>query len=144
MRVSDLRASLYRLNVSNLENRIMRRLLILAVIGMVVATLAICSSRAAEKDKLPAFMRVKLDHSQQILEGLTTDDLDKVAKDSQALALLSHEANWQVIVTEDYLQHSNEFRRAANALTKAAKDKNLDGATLAYMSMTMSCVNCHK
>ena len=122
----------------------MRRLLILAVIGMVVATLAICSSRAAEKDKLPAFMRVKLDHSQQILEGLTTDDLDKVAKDSQALALLSHEANWQVIVTEDYLQHSNEFRRAANALTKAAKDKNLDGATLAYMSMTMSCVNCHK
>ena len=36
------------------------------------------------------------------------------------------------------------FRRQANALTKAAQEKNLDAATLAYVRLTMSCVDCHK
>ena len=27
---------------------------------------------------------------------------------------------------------------------KAAKEKNLEAATLAYVRVTMSCVNCHK
>jgi hypothetical protein len=29
-------------------------------------------------------------------------------------------------------------------MVKMAKDKNLDGAALAYVQLTMSCVNCHK
>lgn len=102
------------------------------------------SSVAAEPDMVRVFMRAKLDHSKKVLEGLATDNLPEVAKHSQELALLSQAANWQVLQTEDYLQHSIEFRRAANALTKAARDKNLDGATIAYLSMTMSCINCHK
>jgi len=79
-----------------------------------------------------------------VLEGLAVDDMALVAKHSQELALLSHAANWQVMQTEDYLQHSLEFRRAANAVTKAAREMKLDGATLAYVSMTMNCVKCHK
>ncbi len=27
---------------------------------------------------------------------------------------------------------------------RKAKDKNLDGVTLAYMDLTMSCVRCHQ
>jgi hypothetical protein len=36
------------------------------------------------------------------------------------------------------------FRRHVNSLVKAAKDRNLDAATLGYVRMTMSCVDCHK
>ena len=51
---------------------------------------------------------------------------------------------WNVIQTPEYQQRSDEFRRHARALTKAAQDKNLDGATLAYVQLTLACVECHK
>ena len=90
------------------------------------------------------FMRKKLVHSQKVLEGITTDDLALVAKHSQELSLLSQAATWQVLQTPEYLQHSNEFRRAADALTEAANKRNSDGAALAYLDVTMKCVTCHK
>ena len=90
------------------------------------------------------FMRLKLDHAQKILEGIVLEDYEKIDKQAQHLSLLSQAASWQVLQTPEYLQHSGEFRRAANAVSAAAKDKNLDGAALAYMEMTMKCVNCHK
>jgi hypothetical protein len=36
------------------------------------------------------------------------------------------------------------FRFASNELVRLAEEKNLDGASLAYTQMTISCVNCHK
>jgi cytochrome c556 len=67
-----------------------------------------------------------------------------IAKNSQAMSLLSLETNWQVLQTAEYLDRSKEFRRTADALTQAAKKKNLDGAALAYVQLTMNCINCHK
>ena len=90
------------------------------------------------------FMRAKLDHSQKVLEGLALEDFDMIAKHGQELSLLSLAASWQVLETMEYQQQSVEFRRAADALTEAAKKKNLDGAALAYVEVTMKCVNCHK
>jgi hypothetical protein len=40
--------------------------------------------------------------------------------------------------------HSNDFRRSADSIVQAAKAKNLDGAALAYVDMTLTCVRCHK
>jgi cytochrome c556 len=40
--------------------------------------------------------------------------------------------------------NSNEFRRAAEKIIDKAKAKNIDGVTLAYFEMTMSCVRCHE
>ena len=45
---------------------------------------------------------------------------------------------------DDRLQEADEFRRIVDKMQKAAKEKRLDGATLAYVDMTMSCVECHK
>jgi cytochrome c556 len=89
-------------------------------------------------------MRAKLSHSQKVLEGLTTEDFDMIAQNAQAMSLLSQATNWQVLQTPEYLDQSREFRRAADAVTEAAKKKNLDGAALAYVEMTMKCINCHK
>lgn len=111
-----------------------------------IAALGIAAARAwtAPPNQVSDFMRLKLDHAQKVLEGIVLEDFDLIRKHSQQLSLVSQASNWQVLQTEEYLQHSGEFRRAADAVTKAAKEKNLDGAALSYMEMTMKCVNCHK
>jgi hypothetical protein len=96
------------------------------------------------RESVRAFMRPKLSHSQNLLEGLTLEQFEVIKKEAQALSLLSREAEWNVLQTEDYLHYSSEFRRAADAIRDAAARKNLDGAALAYVEMTMKCINCHK
>jgi hypothetical protein len=112
----------------------------LAILLGVVASLA-----QSQQDVGPKlFMRSKLEHSQKLLEALALEDFPAMAKHSQDLSLLSLAASWQVLQTPEYAQQSLEFRRAADALTEAADKKNLDGAALAYVEMTMKCVKCHK
>lgn len=95
-------------------------------------------------DKLEWFMREKLTHAQQVLEGLSLEDYDKIAGSSQRIALMSLDASWQVLQTSAYAEHSAEFRRIVDRLAREGRNKNLDGATTAYVEMTLKCVNCHK
>ena len=74
------------------------------------------------------FMQVKLDHAKKVLEGLTTDNFDSIVKNAQAMALLSEDTTWQVLQTLEYSQRTADFRRTANRLRDAGKEKNLDGA----------------
>jgi cytochrome c556 len=90
------------------------------------------------------FMHEKLEQSQKLLAALATEDYFTLGKVSQRLSAMSQEANWQAFQNPDYKQFSDNFRAHANALNKAAKEKNIDASTLAYVRMTMSCVDCHK
>ncbi len=96
------------------------------------------------KNKVALFMQAKLEHSEKVLEGLALEDYDLIVKHSEDISLLSLASNWQVLQTPEYLHQSAEFRKLTDDLTKAAKEKNLDGAALAYVGMTMKCVSCHK
>ena len=90
------------------------------------------------------FMRDKLELSQRILEGVALEDYDLIVTKATRLSAMSKEARWQAFQNPDYERYSVEFRRSVDALAKAARDKNLDGATLGYVRVTMSCVECHK
>ena len=90
------------------------------------------------------FMRAKLNHSQKLIESLALEDYEALAKSSQELSLLTLAEQWQVLQTPDYLHESMAFRKSADSLTAAAKKKNLDGAALAFVELTMQCVKCHK
>ena len=90
------------------------------------------------------FMRAKLGHAQLVLAGLALADYDLIARGAHDLALASQASSWQVLQTEDYARQSREFRRACESLRFAAKDKNLDGAALAWMEVTLKCIQCHK
>jgi cytochrome c556 len=92
----------------------------------------------------PEVMKQKLESSQKVLAALALEDFDAVAANAQRLSLLTLEASWHVLQTPEYRRESDEFRRTADLLTTAARNKNLDGATLAYMQATMKCVQCHK
>ena len=121
----------------------MKRLLF-GITAIVTLALVVARGWTAPPNQVGDFMRLKLDHSQKVLEGIVLEDYEMISKNAQKLSLLSQASNWQVLQTEEYLQHSGEFRRAADAVSAAAKEKNIDGATLAYMEMTLKCVNCHK
>ncbi len=95
-------------------------------------------------DGVGDYMRIKLIHCQKVLEGIAVADFDMIAKHAQEMSLISRASNWEVINTPEYLQHSIEFRRAVDAIRDAAHKKNIDAAALAYVDVTMKCVNCHK
>jgi cytochrome c556 len=101
--------------------------------------------REPEKgDKLHELMQRKLTASQKVLEGIALNDFKSVGKQADELIAISKEAEWRVLKTPEYELHSNDFRRAAESLGDAAKDKNIDAAALAYVDLTLTCVKCHK
>ena len=109
------------------------------------------ADKAADKEKpagkkiaMQAFMRKKLESSQSVLEGLALEDFDLIAKGAKQLKTTSAAAEFLVIHDPVYTEHADEFRRIIDKLERAAKERRIDGATLAYVDMTMSCVECHK
>jgi hypothetical protein len=112
--------------------------LLVAVVGLFAA------QGQGEVPGKPVFMRMKLDHTQRLLEGLALNDFELIHKEAQQLSILSRDEDWNVFETAEYRQHSLDFRKAADAVAAAADKKNLDGAMLGYMTLTLQCVECHK
>ncbi len=114
-------------------------LLLTAVLGT-SATLAQSKRSRGNKE----FMRHKLELSQRVLEGLATEDYALIITKGGRLGAMSKESDWRIFENPEYDQQSAIFQRHVSSLVKAAQDKNLDAATLAYVRVTMSCVDCHK
>jgi hypothetical protein len=116
------------------------------VVALVVAVVGGLASHglAQLRSRLSGFMRPKLDHSKHVLEGIALGDFDLIAKNARAMKELSEAAEWRVTPDITYLGYSREFQRLADELVQQAKEKDIDGATLAYVQLTLNCVNCHK
>ncbi|WDQ14848.1 hypothetical protein PSR62_14490 [Rhodopirellula sp. P2] len=93
--------------------------------------------------KLTPLMRLKLERSKAILEGLTLEDFDKIASNARSLKLLSTESGWNVIQTREYAEQSRDFQRATDLIAEAAEEKDIHRATMGYVAMTVHCVECH-
>jgi hypothetical protein len=110
---------------------------------MLVAT----SSGAAAPRQTTAtsrVMREKLVHAQRLLEAITTSDYALLERESQALSKLTSDLGWMVLKTPEYRRQSDAFLRATEDLVTAAKAHDLDLAAMHYMSLTMSCYQCHR
>jgi cytochrome c556 len=90
-----------------------------------------------------ALMHAKLRHAQSALRSVALGDFAQLEKDADALAELSRNAAWQVDRSEEYRRESVEFERTTYALGQAAEHRRLDGATLAFLNVAISCVDCH-
>lgn len=93
--------------------------------------------------RLTPLMRMKLDKSKAILEGLTLEDFDKIASNARSLRLLSTESGWGVIQTKEYRAQSRDFQRAADLIAEAAGEKDIHRAAMGYVALTVRCVECH-
>ncbi len=93
---------------------------------------------------MQTFMRAKLTQAQGMLEGLTVEDFDQIEKNAAAMFLLTKAEQWNASKDPQFIQHSKEFERVTTQLAKYAKDKNLDGASLMYVQLTLNCIECHR
>ncbi|MDZ4847874.1 MAG: hypothetical protein SGI77_01145 [Pirellulaceae bacterium] len=94
--------------------------------------------------KTSTFMRLKLEPTKAVLEGIALADYEMITKNAGTIRNLMLDENWMVMQTEDYRRQSEEFRKSVEQLRDAASNKNIDGAMLAYVQMTIRCVQCHK
>jgi hypothetical protein len=93
---------------------------------------------------LKDLMQRKLKCSQKVLEGVAVKDFNMIVTQAEELVQVSKAAKWRVFKTPQYERFSNDFRRNAEVLIQQAKERNLDGAALAYVDLTLNCVKCHK
>lgn len=99
---------------------------------------------AGKKPVTSVGMRIKLDLSKEILAGLATADFQQItenAKGMQGLNAIEHFTRGR---SPKYRAQLRIFQFATNELIRCGEAKNLEGATLAYTTMTSSCVGCHK
>jgi hypothetical protein len=125
-----------------------RKQIVLGLAGLAMAvTFLAARGQEARQHTRADFMRMKLEYSKLVLEGLTLENYATIIKNAQALKKLSEAAEWEVPTIPnagEYVVFTTEFQRLADELVKKAREKNMDGATLAYLRLTMNCVNCHK
>jgi hypothetical protein len=108
---------------------------------------AVSSYLPAQDVKRSELMRKKLEYSQAILESLTLGQTARVPDQARALRRLSQAAEWEVPTIPDVEQYgafTTDFQRLCSELVQKSRDDNLDGATLAYSRLVVTCVHCHK
>lgn len=127
----------------------LKQLAVLTVFGAVSAfawiTYAADEPKAVQplNNDVRIFMRAKLDASTKILEGLTTENYQMIRDGAKTLQQMSGAEKWHVTNDPLYRQYSLEFARRAERLGETANARNLDGAALAWVECTMSCIRCH-
>jgi hypothetical protein len=120
------------------------------ILAAVAAVLSIDVGAEAQDQATPAspqlreFMRRKLEASNQVLEGLVTEDFALVRGGANALQEISGSEKWRISNDALYRQYSADFQRMAERLEQAAKTEKLDAAALVWVESTMSCIECHK
>jgi hypothetical protein len=127
---------------------------ILVGLGLLAAGAGVWTygSEAESKKKAPpkkeeqaeGLMHRKLQSAQKVLDGIATNDFEKITKHGNELVAISKEAEWKVLKTPRYELYSNEFRRGVEKMVQAAKEKNVDAAALGYVEVTLTCVRCHQ
>ena len=119
--------------------------LCIAVAVLVLTHLQADEPEAAKQEHTTSFwMKKKLEYSERILAGLASEDYELIEKSAKSMSKLSELEKWLHLSSPNYRTQLKIFQYANDEMVAAAEDKDLDGATLAYMQLTLSCVNCHK
>jgi hypothetical protein len=99
---------------------------------------------AADQDQVRDFMRHKMELTQSVLAGLSQGDLKRVTTTARNLRFLGYFERHALADRPDYKRQLSYFDFACQELVRQAEANNLEGATLAYTQLTVSCVQCHK
>jgi hypothetical protein len=90
------------------------------------------------------FMRMKLNYTQNSLEGLTTRDFGLIISGAEEVERITQAEAWNSNDFADYQKISDELRSVAKHLKKAGQNSNLEAAALRYFELTMKCMDCHQ
>ena len=100
---------------------------------------------ASTKQRPVSFwMERKLDYSQEILRGLAAGDFESIGRSAEQMRLLNKVEGFVRRRNPEYTAHLNTFTRVSRELAKQAEQENIEGATLKFNQLTISCVSCHE
>jgi cytochrome c556 len=120
----------------------------LYVVGIAAAiALVLVAARvagAAETEEPSFWMKKKMEYSEKILAGLAKADFAEIEKNATSMNGLSQIEKWVRAGSPAYKHQLAAFRSANKSLIRTAQEEDIDGATLAFMQLTQSCVQCHK
>jgi hypothetical protein len=98
-------------------------------------------------EKASAWMKQKLELSQNILSGLTKGDFEAVELNAQRMNIVNYLEKWAAADKPEYADYKRQlsyFEMANREILRQSRAKNVEGATLAYNQLTVSCVQCHQ
>lgn len=90
------------------------------------------------------FMRIKMQSSQYILEGLTVKNFNLVNRGVKQIKEMTQSEKWVTIDDKFYQELVKDFETATERLEEAAKSENIDATALRYYQLTTNCIDCHK
>ncbi len=90
------------------------------------------------------WMRTKIKYAENVLSALATSDFEAMRENADRMNTMTQLERWARGKDTEYQTQLGFFRHANRELSRQASRKNLDGATLAFMQVTASCVNCHR
>jgi len=117
----------------------MKRVVIALMFAAVIAPPA-----HAQTTALNRVMRQKLADAQAVLAAVVTSNWTELERRSHALEKAVDDPAWTVLRTPEYTKQSEAFLYAVRELVDAASRRDADGAPLAYVALTMRCVQCHR
>jgi hypothetical protein len=121
------------------------RVFVCAVLTLLIAVLILrAEDKQAEKKPASFWMKKKFEYAEKVLEGIAKADFPEIEANARSMSALSSIEEFVRGRDETYAHHFKAFDHATKALMRHSQDENLDGAALAYMELTLSCVNCHK
>jgi hypothetical protein len=121
-----------------------RRTVRAATIILVLVGVAVVPPAHAQTLAINRVMRQKLADAQAVLAAVVTSNWTALEQNSRALAAATNDPAWMVLRTPEYTKQSEAFVRAASDLVDAAGRRDLEAAPLAYVTLTMRCVQCHR
>ena len=110
----------------------------------VALVLAATTTGSAQRPDLGELMRDKLTQAEMLVGAVVLGNHAQVEQSAAELVRLSEATTWSPLQTPQYLHHASDFRVAAQSLLDEARARDIDGVSLAYMEITLSCVQCHK
>src|SRR5262245_21972256 len=79
-------------------------------------------------------MQDKLSHAQHLLEAITTSNYSMLERESAELSRIVSAPGWEVLKSREFRTFSGDFRAVVDAITDAARRRDLDTAAEQYSS----------
>ena len=107
---------------------------------------AVTSGETAPDGEVPdtsVWMKKKMEYSQEILRGLAMADFEQIRFNAARLNVLNQVESFVRRKNPEYRTQLHTFNRVSAEIARQADKKNIEGATLAFNQLTVSCVQCH-
>jgi hypothetical protein len=98
----------------------------------------------AQSARLQMLMQQKRECARELLTAVTLGDWTNLERLGGGLLQITEDPAWAPLKSPEYAEYSGAFLSAAQSLLNAARRRDTVAAPLAYVSLTMSCVQCHQ